>query len=277
MAKFKSIDKFGGSILIIGGAEDKFNERHILKKFIALSGGKRANVLIIPIASDFAEQAGEVYSSIFTKMGVKSVKVMNLKSRQEVMQVDAKKLFDRITGVFITGGDQLRLSTILGGTEVLHTLQTKLKTGMVLAGSSAGAACMSAAMIVRGESQIHPNRDSVRIAPGLGILKHIIIDQHFTQRTRLNRLITAVCYNADFLGIGIDENTAIYINPEGILQVIGEGTVTIVDGSKVNYLDIAEVNETEPFSVFGLQLHILNHTIKYDIVNRTSVMSDTED
>lgn len=275
MAKFKSIDSFGGPILIIGGAEDKFNERHILKKFITLSGAKKANVLIIPIASDFAEQAGEVYSSIFTKMGVRSVKVMNLTTREEIMKLDAKKLFSRVTGVFITGGDQLRLSTILGGTEVLHELQKKVKSGMVLAGSSAGAACMSSAMIVRGESNLHPNRESVRIAPGLGILKHIIIDQHFTQRTRLNRLITAVCYNADFLGIGIDENTAIYINDHGIMEVIGEGTVTIVDGSKVNYLDIAEVNDPDPFAVCGLQFHILNYKLRYDIVNRAAITTSS--
>ncbi|MBX7046826.1 MAG: cyanophycinase [Ignavibacteria bacterium] len=263
----KSSQSFGGPILIIGGAEDKFNERHIIRKFISLSGDKKANILIIPVASDFAEIAAKLYTTIFSSLGVKKITVLEAASRQDIMDLNADKMLDNLTGVFITGGDQMRLSSILGGTDFIKKLAARVKKGLVLAGSSAGAACMSSEMIVRGDGQ-SPNQNAVRISPGLSILKDIIIDQHFTQRSRLNRIITAVCYNPKNLGIGIDEDTAILINKNGILEVLGKGTVTIVDGSNVNYINIAEVKENEPFSVFGLQLHILSSTIRYDIINR---------
>ena len=127
---------------------------------------------------------------------------------------------------------------------------------------------MSSTMIVRGEPTVQPLKDSIRLCPGLGILKNIIIDQHFTQRARLSRLITAVAYNPNNLGIGIDENTAIHIMRNGVLEVIGAGTVTIIDGSNISYNTIAEVHESEPFSVLGLQVNILSSSVRYDIYNR---------
>lgn len=263
----KSTPSFGGPILIIGGAEDKFNERHIIRKFVSLSGDKKANILIIPIASDFAEIAAKLYTTIFSSLGVKKISVLEAVSRQDVLNIDADKLLKNLTGVFITGGDQMRLSSLLGGTDFIIKLARKVRSGLVVAGSSAGAACMSSEMIVRGDA-LTPNQNGVKIIPGLGILKNIIIDQHFTQRARLNRIITAVCYNPKNLGIGIDEDTAILINKNGVLEVLGKGTVTVIDGSNVNYINIAEVKEDEPFSVFGLQLHILSSTIRYDVVNR---------
>lgn len=263
----KSTPSFGGPILIIGGAEDKFNERHIIRKFVSLSGDKKANILIIPIASDFAEIAAKLYTTIFSSLGVKKISVLEAVSRQDVLNIDADKLLKNLTGVFITGGDQMRLSSLLGGTDFIKKLAKKVRSGLVVAGSSAGAACMSSEMIVRGDA-LTPNQNGVKIIPGLGILKNIIIDQHFTQRARLNRIITAVCYNPKNLGIGIDEDTAILIHKNGVLEVLGKGTVTIIDGSNVNYINIAEVKENEPFSVFGLQLHILSSTIRYDVVQR---------
>jgi cyanophycinase len=142
------------------------------------------------------------------------------------------------------------------------------ETDMVLAGTSAGAAGMSTSMIVRGESTSHPHKSAVRLSPGLGFLKNIIIDQHFTERGRISRLITAVSYNPYNLGIGIDENTAIILNNNGIMEVFGAGSVTIVDGSQITYNEIAEVAEQESFSVCGVQLHILRDGLVYDFINR---------
>lgn len=263
----KSTSSFGGPILIIGGAEDKFNERHIIRKFVSLSGEKKANILIIPIASDFAEIAARLYTTIFSSLGVKKISVLDAASRQDILNINSDKLLDKLTGVFITGGDQMRLSSLLGGTPFIQKLAKKVRAGLVVAGSSAGAACMSSEMIVRGDANA-PNQNAVKISPGLGILKNIIIDQHFTQRARLNRIITAVCYNPKNLGIGIDEDTAILINKDGSLEVLGNGTVTIVDGSNISYINIAEVKENEHFSVFGLQLHILSSNIRYDVIKR---------
>jgi cyanophycinase len=262
------LEEIGSDILIIGGAEDKLNERHILRRFAELSGGKDASILIVPVPSDFPVVTATLYKNIFENLGIDKVSVLEATSREDILKVDAKKVLKGVTGVFLTGGDQVRLSSIIGGTKFLLELKESVRAGITLAGSSAGASSMSSTMIVRGEPTVQPLKDSIRLCPGLGILKNIIIDQHFTERFRLNRLITAVTYNPSNLGIGIDENTAIHIKKNGILEVLGSGTVTIIDGSNISYNTISEVHELEPFSVMGLQVNILGSSVKFDIYNR---------
>ena len=259
----------GGHLLVIGGAEDKYNERRILKKFLSLAGEKDAEVLIIPVASDFPEFAAEVYTQAFRNLGVANPRVLRAVSRQDIVSADADKLLDGVTGVFMTGGDQMRLVSLLGGTKFADKLRKMVReSNVVLAGSSAGAAGMSTSMIVRGEPSSHPHRNAVKLSPGLGFLKNIIIDQHFTERGRISRLITAVSYNPYNLGIGIDENTAIILNSDGILEVFGTGSATIVDGSQITYNEIAEVDDNQPFSVCGVQLHVLRDGLVYDFLGR---------
>ena len=264
-------EEIGSEILIIGGAEDKLNERHILRKFVEISGGKDSSILIVPVPSDFPLAAATIYREIFENFGIKKINVLAATSRQEILKIDAEELLEGVTGVFLTGGDQMRLSSILGGTAFLTQLKKSVKKGIVLAGSSAGASSMSSTMIVRGEPTVQPLKDSIRLCPGIGILKNIIIDQHFTERGRLNRLITAVAYNPSNLGIGIDENTAIHIKKNGVLEVLGGGTVTIIDGSHISYTTISEVNEAEPFSVMGLQINILTTGVRYNIYTRKPI------
>lgn len=259
----------GGHLLVIGGAEDKFNERRILKKFLSLAGGEKAEVLIVPVASDFPEFAADIYTQAFRNLGVANPRVLRATSRQDVFHADPDELLGGVTGVFMTGGDQMRLVSLLGGTKFADKLRHLVRdTDMVLAGTSAGAAGMSTSMIVRGESTSHPHKNSVRLSPGLGFLKNIIIDQHFTERGRISRLITAVSYNPYNLGIGIDENTAIILNGQGTMEVYGAGSVTIVDGSQITYNEIAEVDEFQPFSVCGVQLHVLRDGLIYDFLDR---------
>lgn len=259
----------GGYLLVIGGAEDKYNERRILKKFLELAGGDKAEVLIVPVASDYPEFAADVYTQAFRNLGVANPRVLRATSRQDVVQADPADLLDDVTGIFITGGDQMRLVSLLGGTELAARLRQMVReTPVVMAGTSAGAAGMSTSMIVRGESMPHPHKNSVRLSPGLGFLKNIIIDQHFTERGRISRLITAVSYNPYNLGIGIDENTAIVLNSQGVLEVFGAGSVTIVDGSKITYNEIAEVADNETFSVCGVQMHILRDGLVYQYLDR---------
>lgn len=267
----------GGHLLVIGGAEDKYNERRILRKFLELAGGNSAEVLIVPVASDFPEFAADVYTQAFRNLGVANPRVLRATSRQDVFQADAESLLDGVTGVFMTGGDQMRLVSLLGGTKFADKLRRLVReTNMVLAGTSAGAAGMSTSMIVRGESTSHPHKNSVRLSPGLGFLKNIIIDQHFTERGRISRLITAVSYNPYNLGIGIDENTAIILNGNGKLEVYGAGSSTIVDGSQITYNEIAEVDEFQPFSVCGVQLHVLRDGLIYDYLDRHPLQPPTE-
>ena len=267
----------GGHLLVIGGAEDKYNERRILRKFLELAGGDKAEVLIVPVASDYPEFAADVYTQAFRNLGVANPRVLRATSRQDVVQADADSLLEGVSGVFMTGGDQMRLVSILGGTNFADKLRRIVRrTDIVLAGTSAGAAGMSTAMIVRGESTPHPHKNSVRLSPGLGFLKNIIIDQHFTERGRISRLITAVSFNPYNLGIGIDENTAIILNSEGILEVYGQGSVTIVDGSEITYNEIAEVADNQEFSVCGVQLHVLRDGLCFDFLNREPIQLPNE-
>lgn len=272
MKEFTDPEHIGGHLVIIGGAEDKYNERRLLRKFVALAGDREARILIVPVASDYPEFSADVYTQTFRKLGLQHIKVLRATSRQEVINADAESLLEDVTGVFLSGGDQMRLTSVLGGTEFARLLEERVRhTSLVLAGSSAGAAGMSAAMIVRGEATAHPHKNSVRLSPGLGILQSIIIDQHFTERGRLSRLITAVSYNPRQLGLGIDENTAVIISNNGTLEVHGHGTVTIVDGSRISYNDIAEVEDAQPFAVAGVQLHILRDGLRYDIARRVPI------
>ena len=162
----------GGHLLVIGGAEDKYNERRILRKFLSLAGGEKAEVLIVPVASDFPEFAADVYVQAFRNLGVANPRVLRATSRQDVFQANAEDLLNGVTGVFISGGDQMRLVSILGGTQFSQKLRKMVaETNIVVAGTSAGAAGMSTSMIVRGESTPHPHKNSVRLSPGLGFLE----------------------------------------------------------------------------------------------------------
>ncbi|MGE3800109.1 MAG: cyanophycinase [Candidatus Kapaibacterium sp.] len=258
---------FGGRLIIIGGAEDKYNERHILRRFLAMSGGPEASILIVPVASEFPEVAAHVYTDVFTTLGAGEVRALHVATREEALKIELEQ-FSGVTGVFISGGDQARLTSKLGGTPFTSWLKERAeKNEIVLAGSSAGAAGMSRAMIVRGKPSAYPNAETIRLSPGLGLLGDVIIDQHFSQRNRLSRLITAVSYNPANLGIGIDEDTAIVLH-NGLLDVIGSGTVTVLDASGVTFSDIAEHGGSRPFALCNLKLHILNNTLRFDMERR---------
>ncbi|MBK8301892.1 MAG: cyanophycinase [Pyrinomonadaceae bacterium] len=267
----------GGHLLVIGGAEDKYNERRILKKFLELAGGDKAEILIVPVASDYPEFAADVYTQAFRNLGIANPRVLRATSRQDVVNADVEKLCEGITGIIMTGGDQMRLVSLLGGTKLAEKIRKLVReTDVVLAGTSAGAAAMSTSMIVRGEPTSHPHKNAVRLSPGLGFLKNIIIDQHFSERGRISRLITAVSFNPYNLGIGIDENTAIILDGKGKLEVYGQGSTTIVDGSQITFNEIAEVADNEAFSICGVQFHVLREGLVYNYIERNPIQPPNE-
>ena len=277
MSESQDREIIGGHLLVIGGAEDKYNERRILKKFLELAGGEAAEVLIVPVASDFPEFAADVYTQAFRNLWVANPRVLRATSRQDVVQADVGKLLEGITGIFMTGGDQMRLVSLLGGTKLAEKLRKMVReTNIVMAGTSAGAAAMSTSMIVRGEPTSHPHKNAVKLSPGLGFLKNIIIDQHFSERGRISRLITAVSYNPYNLGIGIDENTAIILDGKGVLEVFGQGSATIVDGSQITFNEIAEVADNEAFSICGVQFHVLRDGLVYNYLDRHPIQPTNE-
>jgi cyanophycinase len=245
-----------GWIVPIGGAENKENDRDILERFLKVSGGESANIVVIPTASRMHE-TGPRYEKIFTDLGADKVAVMDFDTRRDCQENGRLQRLEEATGIFFTGGNQLRLTTLLGGTPVAKLIRNANARGVTVGGTSAGASILSEHMIAFGDEGSSVISGSVRLAPGLGLTNRFIIDQHFRQRDRLGRLVTALAYNPFAIGIGLDEDTAAFIGPDETIEVAGSGGVTIVDASDVSYSSVAEAVEGQPVCVLGLRLHIL--------------------
>jgi cyanophycinase len=261
-----------GLILAIGGAEDKVRERLILRRFVAAAGGADANLLVLATASDLPE-TGERYSELFYGMDAETVEVLRIRTREDALEA-GPEVFDAIaaaTGFFMTGGSQLRISSALGGTPLAAALARRHAAGMVVAGTSAGAAVLSRHMISMGESGGTPRRRLVQMAQGLGFTPDLVVDQHFRRRDRMGRLLTALSYNPEPLGVGVDEDTAAMIDADGVLTVLGSGAVTVVDASGLRFTDSHAVHRGQPVAMLGLKVDFLTTGCRYDIRRRAGL------
>jgi cyanophycinase len=245
-----------GWIVPIGGAENKENDRHILERFVRVSGGRDADIVVIPTASRMNE-TGPRYEKLFGDIGAARVTVMDFDTRRDCQEPGRLRRLEEASGIFFTGGNQLRLSTLLGGTPVAKLIRVRNARGVTVGGTSAGASILSEHMIAFGDEGSSVISGSVRLAPGLGLTNRFIIDQHFRQRDRLGRLLTALAYNPFAVGIGLDEDTAAFIAPDETVEVEGSGGVTIVDGADVSYSSMDAISEGQPVCMLGLRLHIL--------------------
>src|SRR5258705_4112408 len=245
-----------GWIIPIGGAENKENDRRILERFVRASGGDAADIVVIPTASRMHE-TGARYEKLFSEIGAARVAVMDFDTRPDFPEPGRLRRLEEATGIFFTGGNQLRVTTLLGGTPVAKLIRARNAHGVTVGGTSAGASILSEHMIASGDEGSSAIGGSVKLAPGLGLTNRFIIDQHFRQRDRLGRLCTALAYNPFAIGIGLDEDTAAFIGPDETIEVEGTGGVTVVDASDVSYSSIGEVGEGQPVCVLGLRLHIL--------------------
>src|SRR5580693_3125364 len=245
-----------GWIIAIGGAENKENDRRILERFVTASGGTGADIVIIPTASRMHE-TGPRYERLFGELGASRVSAMDFDTRRDACEPGRLERLEQASGIFFTGGNQLRLTTLLGGTPVAKLIRVRNAHGVTVGGTSAGASILSEHMIAFGDEGSSVISGSVRLAPGLGLTNRIIIDQHFRERDRLGRLLTALAYNPFAVGIGLDEDTAAFISPDEIVEVEGTGGVTIVDGSEVTHSSIDKVGDGQPVCMLGLRLHIL--------------------
>lgn len=259
-----------GFIVPIGGAEKKVRDRAILTRFVRLCGGEEARIAVIPTASEL-EQTGPRYESLFDDIGVAYVRNFPFRSRADCDSGEWLEDLERSTGVFLTGGNQLRLSTMLGGTKVGRTLRHLCERGTHIAGTSAGAAFLSEHMIAFGAEGPSPRADMVTLAPGLGLTNTVIVDQHFRERDRIGRLMTAVGYNPFALGLGLDEDTAAFIGPDDVLEVAGSGSVTILDPSDLTYSSMDSAFQSQPVCIVGLRLHVLTHGWRFDIEAREAL------
>lgn len=245
-----------GSIIPIGGAEDKLSDPRILQRFVTLCGGSDADIVVIPTASQLAD-TGTRYETLFMELGAGRVTSVDFDTRRDTDEPGRLARIGQATGIFFTGGNQMRITTMLGGTEVARLIRSRNAQGVHVAGTSAGASVLSEHMIAFGNEGGSPTAGSVRLAPGLGLTNRFVIDQHFRERDRLGRLLAALAYNPFVVGIGLDEDTAAFIRPDNTLEVEGSGTVTIVDASDLQFSSMDQAGEDQPVCLLGLRVHIL--------------------
>lgn len=260
-------DQPRGFIIPIGGAEDKISDRIILRRFVDLCGGKQARIAIIPTASELSSTGGR-YEEVFRDLGAARATSLPYKTRIDAERADWMAELQGATGIFITGGNQLRLSTILGGTEVAQVMRRRNARGVHIAGTSAGAAFVSEHMIAGGKGGATPRAGQVVLAPGLGLTNRIIVDQHFRQRDRLGRVLAAIAYNPFAIGCGFDENTAGFIDGNNVMEIVGEGGITIVDVSQLQHSGMATAEHNQPVNLIGVRMHVLTAGSRYDLERR---------
>ncbi len=258
-----------GVLMPIGGAEDKFDDKIILSTFVQLAGGKAARIAIVPTASSI-EMAGHRYKAIFLGMGVESAEVVYIGSREDANSEQVTDHIRDATGIFMTGGNQMRLSAMIGGTRFEQVVRTANAHGVIVAGTSAGASILSAHMVALGASGGTPKLRMAQMVAGFGLISNVIIDQHFRQRDRIGRLLSLVASNPGLLGIGIDEDTAAIIDDQDVIEVIGRHSVTIVDGSEI-FSDIFQVKAYGEITVSNARLHLLTPGRRFDMKTRALI------
>ena len=271
-----------GKLIAIGGNEDKgkepeaghntrvfshnFIEEGILRRVVDEMGGTSARIAVITSASSIPDEVGANYIEAFGKLGVTNVDVLDIRDRSQV-KMDMIKRLSKCDGVMMSGGNQLRLTTIFGGTAFLQLMKRRYEeeAGFVIAGTSAGAMCMSSTMIYQGHSASGLVKGGVKLTTGAALIYDVIIDSHFVERGRFSRLSQAVAANPAAIGIGLGEDTGVVITGADMLETIGSGQVMIFDGHEISYSDYADVEEGEPFSIEGMKVHIISKGHSYSV------------
>lgn len=262
-----------GQLVIIGGAEDRDRECKILREFIRRSGGLQARVVVMTVATELPREAGDDYIRTFERLGVENVRIVDTVYREDADASSSLEAINKATGVFFTGGDQARITSILKDTEIDKLLHKKLSEGLVIAGTSAGAAMMPDMMIVEGESETNPRVEIVKMEPGMNFLPGIVIDQHFAQRGRIGRLLAAVVQQPATLAFGIDENTALVVKGDEA-EVVGEGAVTVIDVADITYSNLHKILRDEDLALCNVKLHILPHGYRFDLKSRKPIIEE---
>jgi cyanophycinase len=263
--------------MIIGGAEDKLRRRTILKEFVTASGGAEARIAVIPTASSLGPEVVEVYDALFRALGAAEVLSIRPAHREEAHDPELVARLAGATGIFMTGGNQLKLSSVLAGTPLAEALVAAHARGVVVAGTSAGASIQSSHMVAFGGPGSTPKQRMTQVAAGLGLLESTVIDQHFDQRNRYGRLLMIVSQSPQLLGMGVDEDTAAVveeIDGHDILRVVGRGAVTIFDPSRI-VTNAYEARRSAPLLASGVVLHVLPHGARFDLTSRTLVPEAT--
>ena len=259
-----------GPIMLIGGAEDKLRGQRILKRFARLAGGPEANVVVVATASEMGEQVLSLYERLFLELGVASVTGVHPQERGEADRASTAAPMSEATAVFLTGGNQLRLTSVIAGTRLHRGLHLAHDRGAVIAGTSAGASALASHMMAFGQPGATPRHGHVQTAAGLALVDGTIVDQHFEQRTRLGRLLAAIAQSPSLIGLGLDEDTAAVVHSNHSLEVIGRGSVTVVDGSRME-TDAYRLRGRRPMMVSGALLHSIPTGYWFDLRARALI------
>ncbi|HNQ06692.1 MAG TPA: cyanophycinase [Tetrasphaera sp.] len=251
-------------LLIIGGAEDRVGKAKILRRFVKLAGGKEARIVIIPTASSFQDEVVAAYRQVFARFGATGCAIVNPRTRSEADDASLVQALDEATGVFMSGGNQLKLSQIFAGTACGEAILRAHRRGAVVGGTSAGASIMSEFMISLGDESVTPRQRTSQLTHGLGLLDGVIVDQHFAQRQRYGRLMSIVASSPNLIGIGIDEDTAIEVTDNRELTVIGRGAAYVLDCRRA-ITDAPEARTGAPLLVSGAIVHSLPAGATFDI------------
>ncbi|HEY0366931.1 MAG TPA: cyanophycinase [Pyrinomonadaceae bacterium] len=256
------------TLIIIGGKEDRSNNKIILGEVARRIGSGKLVVTTVAMANG-TDELFELYERAFRSLGVKHLYNLEISHRGEATVPSKVKILDDAAGVFFTGGDQLKITSQIGDTPIFERVREIYDDGGVIAGTSAGAAVMSETMLVEGgDENSHVIGDSVRMAPGLGLIGGLVIDQHFMERGRFGRLIGAVAQNPKNLGVGIDEQTAIVVERGNGFYVLGSGGVYVIDGTEVSYSNVAEEDQKKTLSIYNVRMHMLSQGDRFDLLNR---------
>jgi cyanophycinase len=265
-----------GVLVVIGGAEDKLGRRTVLSRFADLAGGTSARIVVVPTASSLGSELFELYASVFTALGVAEVAQVRPRSREDAEDPATWSALQRATGVFMTGGNQLKLSAVVAGTAFERAMHAAYARGVVVGGTSAGASVVSEHMVALGSGGATPKHRMSQLAAGLGLLRGVVIDQHFDQRNRYGRLLSLVAQSPSLLGLGIDEDTAAIVHGGRVLEVAGRGAVFVVDGSR-SVSNAHEAKRTAPLLVSGAVVHTLPAGARFDLAERRLIdASDVE-
>ncbi|MEF9935142.1 MAG: cyanophycinase [Clostridium sp.] len=261
-----------GYLVIIGGAEDKEDKCEILKEVVKIYKTKEGPLVILTAATDYPKEAADKYRKVFKRLSVKDIEVVDIQDRSMAENTVNIDIIKRAGCIFFTGGDQIKITSLIGGTMFYDALRESYLSGALIAGTSAGASCLPSTMIVTGEDDSAPSKCTIKMSPGLDIIRGVIIDQHFAQRGRIGRLLAAVAQNPEILGIGIDENTAVVIEGEDSFRVIGEGAVTVVDGNYIAHTNVSELSQDEILAITDVEMHILPRGYGYSLKSKAPII-----
>ncbi len=262
------------TLMPIGGNEN-FKKPVVLQEFVRRAGGEQADIVIFPQPS-ILQNTGRDYAGLFLELGARTARSLEFRSRAESSDESFLNAVRAASGIFISGGTQMRLPVLIGGMPMETSILEAYRRGVIVSGTSAGAAVMPKVMIAYGKSGATPREGMAQFAAGLGLTDKIVFDQHFRQRDRLGRLLYLIAAHPGLLGVGIDENTAAIVENESAITVAGTGAVTIVDGSEIESTNVAEIENGGAVAVSGVRIHVLTSGCSFDVCTRKAKIPELQ-